>query len=60
VIATRRGYRIVTLVGRSADGGHVHSKTGTAKHQPIRTEEDYFTPIATKQVRAVILEAHTR
>jgi hypothetical protein len=60
VIATRRGYRRVVLIGRQADGGHPRSKRGAAKHQPIRTTEDYFTPIAEKQIRAVILEEHDR
>ena len=59
-IATRRGYRRVTLIGRLADGGHQRSKRGAAKNQPIRTAEDYFTPIAPKQVRAVILQEHDR
>ena len=60
VIATRRGYRRVVLIGRLADGGHQRSKKGAAKNQPLRTEADYFKPIALKQVRAVILEEHDR
>jgi hypothetical protein len=60
VIATRRGYRCVTLAGRLADGGHLTSKRGIEKHQPIRLEGDYFRPISGAQVRAVILEEHDR
>jgi hypothetical protein len=60
VIATRRGYRIVELEGRLADGGHQTSKRGVAKHQPIRIAGEYFRPISAAQVRAVILEEHDR
>ncbi len=60
VIATRRGYRSVELAGRLADGGHLMSKRGVAKHQPIRIAGDYFRPISAAQVRAVILEEHDR
>jgi|HubBroStandDraft_6_1064221.scaffolds.fasta_scaffold84961_3 hypothetical protein len=60
VIATRRGYRRVVLVGRQADGGHQRSRRGEPKHQPFRTEDDYFTPIAPRQIRAVILEERDR
>ena len=60
IIATRRGYRRVVLIGRIAEGGHLTSKRGVPKNQPLRTEEDYFTPIAPKLVRAVILDEEDR
>lgn len=60
LVATRRGYRRVELVGRVDDGGHGTSKRGAPKHLPLRTEDDYFNPLSVKQVRAVILEEHER
>lgn len=47
-------------MGRIAEGGHLTSKRGVPTNQPLRTEEDYFTPIAPKLVRAVILDEHER
>lgn len=53
IIATRRGYRRVDLIGRVGDDG------GTGPPR-LRTEKDYFEPITDKRVRAVILEDHDR
>lgn len=53
IIATRRGYRRVELIGRVGDDGGL----GPAR---LRTDEDYFSPITDKRVRAVILEDHDR
>ena len=60
VIATRRGYRLVELEGRLADDGHLTSKRGVARHQPIRIAGEHSSRISDAQVRAVILEEHDR
>lgn len=53
LIATRRGYKKVVLIGRVGDDG------GTGPPR-LRTDEDYFNPITDMRVRAVILEEHDR
>ena len=53
IVATRRGYRRVELIGRVCDDG------GTGPPR-LRTQADYFAPITDDRVRAIVLEEHER